>query len=132
MKTLSDGNQVTSRSYYFLLDWNEQNRWYFINEKFNKERLCDLTKDEYIILWLYATTNEYNIMVANPMTHKDAAKECLDALDKATEQPSDKDIFLEAKRVRKEIKLKTIPFDIISFQMGAEYMRDGKIHISNK
>lgn len=62
MKTLSDGNSVTSRSYYFLLDWNETNDWEFIRNNFKKGKLCDLTIDEYRSLWLNATTDEFNKM----------------------------------------------------------------------
>lgn len=64
MKTLADSNNVSAKSYYFLLDWNEQNERKFINEKFNKNRLCDLVLDEYMILWLNATTDEHNRMCA--------------------------------------------------------------------
>lgn len=60
MKTLKDGSQVNSRSYYFLLDWNESNKKDFINTKFNKNSLYDLTLEQYSILWLQATTTEYN------------------------------------------------------------------------
>jgi hypothetical protein len=62
MKTLADGFTVSSKSYYFLLDWNDQNNKQFISEKFGKQRLCELDKEEYMILWLNATTNEYNQM----------------------------------------------------------------------
>jgi hypothetical protein len=65
MKTLTDKSMVSDRSYYYLLDWNEQNERKFINEKFNKNRLCDLTRDEYLVLWLQATTDEYNGMIKN-------------------------------------------------------------------
>ena len=62
MKILADGFTVSSKSYYFLLDWNDQNNKEFISEKFGKQRLCELDKEEYMILWLNATTNEYNQM----------------------------------------------------------------------
>lgn len=68
MKTLSDNIEVTSRSYYFLLDWNEQDDWKFIAERFNKGRLMDLDLDEYMILWLHATTAEYNKMTVKSDT----------------------------------------------------------------
>lgn len=60
MKTLKDGKQVSSKSYYFLLDWNEKNNWEFIIKEFNKNRLCDLNIEEYKKLWLHATNCEYN------------------------------------------------------------------------
>lgn len=56
MKTLIDGTQVNSRSYYFLLDWNEVDGRNIMIEKFNKYKLCELTSEEYQILWLHATT----------------------------------------------------------------------------
>jgi hypothetical protein len=69
MKTLSDNKNVSARSYYFLLDWNEQDEKKFISNKFNKNRLCDLTIDEYMILWLNATTEEHNRMCAVANEH---------------------------------------------------------------
>lgn len=62
MKELVDGKNVTSRSWYFLLDWNERDEWKFMSEKFNKTRLWSLELDEYMILWLNATTSEHNDM----------------------------------------------------------------------
>jgi hypothetical protein len=62
MKTLADKSQVSSTSYYYLLDWNDQNNKKVIFEKFKKESLYELTLEEYRILWLYATTEEYNKM----------------------------------------------------------------------
>lgn len=58
MKTLFDGTQVSSRSYYYLLDWNEQNEWYYMAMNFNKNSLKDLTILEYLELFQYATENE--------------------------------------------------------------------------
>jgi len=36
MKELADGKQVSARSYYYLLDWNEVNEHKFIQDSFNK------------------------------------------------------------------------------------------------
>lgn len=58
MKELSDGTEVSARSYYYLLDWNEVNEREYINSKFNKNRLCDLTILEYRDLFCYATQME--------------------------------------------------------------------------
>jgi len=58
MKTLSDGKNVSAKSYYFLLEWNEQNKKQYIQETFNKNRLCDLELSQYIILWDFATKDE--------------------------------------------------------------------------
>ena len=59
MKTLSDGIEVSARSYYYLLDWNERDEWKYINRMFNKFRLCDLTHPEYKMLFLHATSEDY-------------------------------------------------------------------------
>jgi len=64
MKELIDGTKVSSMTYYFLLDWNDRNDKRFMSENFKKHSLKDLTIDEYMILWLNATTSEYNKLVA--------------------------------------------------------------------
>jgi len=67
MKTLADNKTVTSRSYYFLLDWNEHNDWEYIREHFDKQKLSSLTIYEYRELWLYASSSEYdNILTQKP------------------------------------------------------------------
>ena len=58
MKTLADGSQVTDRSYFFLLDWNEQDDWVFMYEEFDKEGLKALNIDEYIKLFMTATLRD--------------------------------------------------------------------------
>jgi hypothetical protein len=60
MEKLADGFEVSARSYYYLLDWNEVNEWEYITHAFLKTRLCDLTKDEYTKLFDYATLSESN------------------------------------------------------------------------
>lgn len=55
---LLDGKQVSSHTYYFLLEWNERNDKKFIAEAFGKQRLCDLTYNEYVLLFKYATWEE--------------------------------------------------------------------------
>lgn len=59
MKELADGKQVSARSYYYLLDWNEVNEHKFIQDSFNKIRLCDLFIDEYKKLFHHAANVEY-------------------------------------------------------------------------
>jgi len=54
MKTLSDGTEVPSRTYYYLLDFNEANKWRYMFDNFSKSRLCDLTAPEYWKLFGYA------------------------------------------------------------------------------
>lgn len=60
MKTLSDGFEVSARSYYFLLDWNEVNEGQFMAEEFGKACLKDLTRDEYKRLFIKASLTEIN------------------------------------------------------------------------
>lgn len=65
MKTLYDNTLVPSRTYYYLLDWNERNEKRFMADTFNKHRLCDLTKEEYKILFDYATSCDAKILGCN-------------------------------------------------------------------
>jgi hypothetical protein len=58
MKTTIDGCEVYSRVYYYLLDFNEYDNWKYISEKFNKEKLRDLTGDEIRQLFEYATQKD--------------------------------------------------------------------------
>lgn len=60
MKTLSDGIEVPSRGYYYLLDWNEFDGWEYLFSTFNKSRLCDLTITEYKQLFKHATEVDLN------------------------------------------------------------------------
>lgn len=64
MKTLADGTQVPSRTYYYLLDFNDVDNKEFIAEKFNKHRLCDLNIDEYQKLFVEATIRDDNKLIA--------------------------------------------------------------------
>jgi hypothetical protein len=60
MKTLADGTLVSSRGYYYLLDWNEQDQWKFILRTFDANRLCDLNIEQYRRLFKHATENDLN------------------------------------------------------------------------
>jgi len=60
MKKLSDGFEVSARSYYYLLDWNEVNEYQYIVTEFGKTRLKDLDRVEYIRLFYKATRSEMN------------------------------------------------------------------------
>ena len=59
MKQLADGKQVTSRTYYYLLDYMDRN---FDNsplyKTFGKIRLCDTTIDEYVQFFELCTKND--------------------------------------------------------------------------
>jgi hypothetical protein len=58
MKILFDSSEVSARSYYYLLDWNELDQKNTINNLFGKIRLCDLTLEEYKKLFKIATEKE--------------------------------------------------------------------------
>lgn len=55
MKILADGSMVSSRSYYFLLDYNDQDDWKTINEQFGKKKIKELDRKEYRKLFEFAT-----------------------------------------------------------------------------
>lgn len=58
MKQLIVDSEVADRGYYYLLDWNEQNKWNTITLLFNKNRLCDLELHEYVELFEIATKSD--------------------------------------------------------------------------
>jgi len=58
MKELKDGTKVSSRSYYFLLDWNEQDEHKTIYNSCGKMSLSELNALEYSLLFQYATAKE--------------------------------------------------------------------------
>ena len=62
MKTLLDGTEVTSRTYYYLLEFNEWDNWSFIRNEFGKSRLKELTAGEYCLLWQYATSKDLSFL----------------------------------------------------------------------
>jgi len=62
MKELSDGTQVTSRSYYFLLDFNDRDGWKTLVDNFDVRRLHDLNKEQYIKLFEIATKAELELL----------------------------------------------------------------------
>ena len=63
MKELADGIQVSARTYYYLLDFNERYNWDFMYNTFNKKRLCDLTIVEYRQLFDHATDMDKNSLI---------------------------------------------------------------------
>jgi len=58
MKKLADGNEVSDRTYHYLLDFNECDQKDYLVNKFRKERLCDLNVAEYWELFQYATQTD--------------------------------------------------------------------------
>lgn len=58
MKRLSDGSEVSPRSFYYLLDFNDRDNFKTLFEVFDKKRLMDLTKHEYIKLFRIAVKRE--------------------------------------------------------------------------
>ena len=64
MKTLIDGTEVSARSYYYLLDWNEMNEKKLIYELFKKSALNQLTIGEYMQLFNAATLMETESLIS--------------------------------------------------------------------
>ena len=62
MKKLTDGTQVSSRSYYFLLDFNDRNNHKIINDLYSVMRLYELTKSQYIYLFKKAIDIELKFL----------------------------------------------------------------------
>ncbi len=64
MKKISNGNgtEVSDRSYYFLLDWNEDDNWKYMQQEFGKMKLSELTTGQYRQLFKYASEYELNNM----------------------------------------------------------------------
>jgi hypothetical protein len=58
MKILADGTVVSSRSFYFLLDYNDHTDKRVINNLWGVVKLKDLTKHQYIYLFKHAVTAE--------------------------------------------------------------------------
>ena len=58
MKRIKNGIQVSARSYYYLLDWNDRDGWKFMMDKFDKTKLSELNLDQYMILFTHATDVE--------------------------------------------------------------------------
>lgn len=65
MKTLSDGTEIPSRIYYYLLDWNEQDCHKTKADRFHKERQCDLTKEEFYLLFSIAAKQDCSDFLVN-------------------------------------------------------------------
>lgn len=60
MKELVDGTKVNSRTYYYLLDYNDRTNWKYIIENFGKYKLNELNKHEYKELFKKATKDDLN------------------------------------------------------------------------
>jgi hypothetical protein len=60
MKKLADGFEVSARSYYYLLDWNDLDNGNYIVKEFGKTRIKELTRVEYKRMFNMATTREMN------------------------------------------------------------------------
>ena len=62
MKELADGTQVTSRSFYFLLDWNDRNNWQVMHGLYGQMKLSQLCKHQYVYLFKKAMASEVEIL----------------------------------------------------------------------
>ena len=62
MKELADGAIVTSRGYYFLLDWNDRNDKQVMYNLYGVMRQCELTLHQYTYLMQHAMADELNML----------------------------------------------------------------------
>lgn len=62
MKELADGTQVTSRSFYFLLDWNDRNSWQVMHGLYGQIKLSKLSKHQYVYLFEKAMASELQVL----------------------------------------------------------------------
>lgn len=58
MKKLIDGTEVSSRSWYYLLDFNERDNWQTIDRGFDTLKLSNLRIDQYKELFNIAASKE--------------------------------------------------------------------------
>ncbi len=58
MKTTSDNKEVPARCYYYLLDFNESNKWNLIQEMFNVNQLSYLSEKQFWDLFTVATERD--------------------------------------------------------------------------
>ena len=63
MKKLADGTEVSARTYYYLLDFNDRYQWEAMIQMFNKNKLRDLNIEEYRKLFEYATDVDKMILI---------------------------------------------------------------------
>lgn len=62
MKKLADGTEVTSRSYYFLLDFNDRDDWKTMSDLWGIMKLHELNKHQYLHLFKKAVEREINLL----------------------------------------------------------------------
>lgn len=55
-KFTKDGKRVPSRCWYYLLAWNDEDKWNTLHELYNCKRLGDLTEKEFYNLLVVAAT----------------------------------------------------------------------------
>lgn len=63
MKKTLDDKEVPDRCYYYLLDWNEVNRWFALKLLTDARKLNELTYDEFWILFNHAVKKDLNKFV---------------------------------------------------------------------
>jgi hypothetical protein len=62
MKLTADGKEISSRIWYYLLDWNELDEWRSMKLIYKKDKLRDLTKAQIVELFEIATQFDHNIL----------------------------------------------------------------------
>ncbi len=58
MKQLADGTEVSSRSYYYLLEYNDRDEWKTIDSLYGICKLSELNKEQYWNLFHVLTKKE--------------------------------------------------------------------------
>lgn len=58
MKKLADGTDVSSRGFYFLLDWNDRNDKKVMSNLYGEVKLKDLTLHQYLYMMKHAMADE--------------------------------------------------------------------------
>lgn len=62
MKTLSNGYEVPTRTYYYLLDWNDADGNNTMFRLFDKNSLNSLSELQYAVLFDIAQRHDYNLL----------------------------------------------------------------------
>lgn len=65
MKTLIDGNEVPARIYYYLLDFNESDKWETLRLSFGVNQLYQLNIYQFTELFKYASAKDFNKLYVN-------------------------------------------------------------------
>lgn len=77
MKKLSDNTEVSSKLFYYLLDWKDLDETEFIQNTFSKSRIRDLTSEEFEKTLKYAFFQDMKLNFPNESQRGGMAKNML-------------------------------------------------------